>query len=142
MRSRGDSSAVVAAIQAYSKINAAGQRIERTEQVSLSDLFDRMSAQSTNTRHRERRRSGSKRRTKQGQILSKGTVCVSQCPLSCPGRGARLEGQLRATTKHLGRSSRVDQSFCINDAARSVFLWRRTAGAPTICRERQAPPLL
>jgi hypothetical protein len=36
-------SAVVAAIQAYSKINAAGQWIERTEQVSLNDLFDRMS---------------------------------------------------------------------------------------------------
>jgi len=38
-------SAVVAAIQAYSKINAAGQWIERTEQVSLNDLFDRMSTQ-------------------------------------------------------------------------------------------------
>jgi hypothetical protein len=36
-------SAVVAAIQAYSKINAAGQWIDRTEQVSLNDLFDRMS---------------------------------------------------------------------------------------------------
>ena len=38
-------SAVVSAIQAYSKINAAGQWIERTEQVSLNDLFDRMSTQ-------------------------------------------------------------------------------------------------
>jgi hypothetical protein len=38
-------SAVVAAIQAYSKINAAGQWIDRTEQVSLNDLFDRMSTQ-------------------------------------------------------------------------------------------------
>lgn len=38
-------SAVVAAIQAYSKINSAGQWIERTEQVSLNDLFDRMSNQ-------------------------------------------------------------------------------------------------
>ncbi|GGH06743.1 hypothetical protein [Silvibacterium dinghuense] len=37
--------AVVAAVQAYSKINAAGQWIERTEQVSLNDLFDRMSTQ-------------------------------------------------------------------------------------------------
>ena len=36
-------SAVVAAVQAYSKINAAGQWIDRTEQVSLNDLFDRMS---------------------------------------------------------------------------------------------------
>ena len=38
-------SAVVSAIQAYSKLNAAGQWIERTEQVSLNDLFDRMSTQ-------------------------------------------------------------------------------------------------
>jgi hypothetical protein len=38
-------SAVVAAIQAYSKINATGQWIDRTEQVSLNDLFDRMSTQ-------------------------------------------------------------------------------------------------
>lgn len=37
--------AVVAAVQAYSKINAAGQWIDRTEQVSLNDLFDRMSNQ-------------------------------------------------------------------------------------------------
>ena len=36
-------SAVVSAVQAYSKINAAGQWIDRTEQVSLNDLFDRMS---------------------------------------------------------------------------------------------------
>jgi hypothetical protein len=36
-------SAVVAAVQAYSKINVAGQWIDRTEQVSLNDLFDRMS---------------------------------------------------------------------------------------------------
>lgn len=35
-------SAVVSAIQAYSKINAAGQWIERTETVNLKDLFDRM----------------------------------------------------------------------------------------------------
>ena len=38
-------SAVVAAVQAYSKINAAGQWIERTEKVSLNDLFDRMSTE-------------------------------------------------------------------------------------------------
>jgi hypothetical protein len=36
-------SAVVAAVQAYSKINAAGQWIDRSEQVSLNDLFERMS---------------------------------------------------------------------------------------------------
>jgi hypothetical protein len=38
-------SAVVSAIQAYSKINAAGEWIDRTETVSLNDLFDRMSTQ-------------------------------------------------------------------------------------------------
>jgi hypothetical protein len=39
-------SAVVAAVQAYSKIKAAGQWIERTEQVSLNDLFERNSVPS------------------------------------------------------------------------------------------------
>ena len=38
-------SAVVEAIQAYSKINAAGQWIDRSEQVNLNELFDRMSTQ-------------------------------------------------------------------------------------------------
>lgn len=38
-------SAVVAAIQAHAKINAAGEWIDRTETVSLNDLFDRMSTQ-------------------------------------------------------------------------------------------------
>ena len=38
-------SAVVAAIQAYAKINSAGEWIERTETVSLNQLFDRMSTQ-------------------------------------------------------------------------------------------------
>jgi hypothetical protein len=37
--------AVVAAVQAYSKINAAAQWVDRTEQVSLNELFDRMSSQ-------------------------------------------------------------------------------------------------
>jgi hypothetical protein len=36
-------SAVVAAVQAYAKINAAGEWIERSETVSLNQLFDRMS---------------------------------------------------------------------------------------------------
>jgi hypothetical protein len=36
-------SAVVSAIQAYSKINAAGHWIDRSEQVTLNDLFARMS---------------------------------------------------------------------------------------------------
>jgi hypothetical protein len=35
-------SAVVAAVQAYTKINAAGQWIDRSEQVNLNDLFERM----------------------------------------------------------------------------------------------------
>jgi len=38
-------SAVVAAIQAYAKINAAGEWIDRTETTSMNDLFDRMSTQ-------------------------------------------------------------------------------------------------
>ncbi len=38
-------SAVVAAIQAYAKINAAGQWVERNEVVNLNELFDRMSTQ-------------------------------------------------------------------------------------------------
>ena len=33
---------VVAAVQAYSKINAQGQWIERSESVNLNELFDRM----------------------------------------------------------------------------------------------------
>jgi hypothetical protein len=37
--------AVVAAVQAYAKFNAAGEWIDRTETVSLNDLFDRMSTQ-------------------------------------------------------------------------------------------------
>jgi hypothetical protein len=38
-------SAVVAAVQAYAKINAAGEWIDRTETVSMNDLFDRMRTQ-------------------------------------------------------------------------------------------------
>jgi hypothetical protein len=38
-------SAVVAAVQAYAKINVAGEWIDRTETVSLNDLFDRMSTE-------------------------------------------------------------------------------------------------
>ena len=34
--------AVVAAVQAYTKINAAGQWVERSETVSLNELFERM----------------------------------------------------------------------------------------------------
>ena len=39
-------SAVVAAVRAYAKINAAGEWIDRSETVSLNDLFDRMSTHS------------------------------------------------------------------------------------------------
>ena len=35
-------SAVVAAVQAYAKINSAGERIDRTETVVMNDLFKRM----------------------------------------------------------------------------------------------------
>ena len=38
-------SAVVAAVQAYAKINSAGEWIDRTGTVSMNDLFDRMSTQ-------------------------------------------------------------------------------------------------
>ncbi len=38
-------SAVVAAVQAYAKINAAGEWIDRAETVSLNELFDRMTDQ-------------------------------------------------------------------------------------------------
>jgi len=38
-------SAVVAAIQAYTKINSAGEWIDRTESISLNELFDRMSTE-------------------------------------------------------------------------------------------------
>ena len=38
-------SAVVAAVQAYAKINAAGEWIDRTETTSMNDLFDRMTSE-------------------------------------------------------------------------------------------------
>jgi hypothetical protein len=41
--------AVVQAIQAYAKINSAGQWVDRTEQVNLNDLFERMTAQELDT---------------------------------------------------------------------------------------------
>ena len=37
------SAAVVAAVQAYAKINAQGQWIDRSEHVNLNELFERMS---------------------------------------------------------------------------------------------------
>ncbi len=46
-------SAVVAAIQAYSKINAQGHWVERTEQVSLNELFERMSREELETYARD-----------------------------------------------------------------------------------------
>jgi len=38
-------SAVIAAVQAYAKINSAGEWIDRAETVSMNDLFDRMSTE-------------------------------------------------------------------------------------------------
>jgi hypothetical protein len=38
-----NASAVVAAVQAYAKINAQGQWIDRSEHVNLNELFERMS---------------------------------------------------------------------------------------------------
>jgi hypothetical protein len=37
--------AVVAAVQAYSKINANGQWVDRTEHMNLNELFDKMTQQ-------------------------------------------------------------------------------------------------
>jgi len=39
-----NAAAVVAAIQAYSKINAQGQWVDRSEHVNLNELFERMTA--------------------------------------------------------------------------------------------------
>jgi hypothetical protein len=38
-------SALVAAVQAYAKINAAGEWIDRTETTSMNDLFERMTSE-------------------------------------------------------------------------------------------------
>jgi hypothetical protein len=43
------SSAVVAAIQAYAKINAQGQWVDRTEYVNLNELFEKMTKQELET---------------------------------------------------------------------------------------------
>jgi hypothetical protein len=47
------SSAVVAAVQAYSKINAAGQWIDRSESVNLNELFERMTTAELETYARD-----------------------------------------------------------------------------------------
>ena len=39
---RVNGATVVAAVQAYAKINAAGQWVERSEHINLNELFDRM----------------------------------------------------------------------------------------------------
>ncbi len=46
-------SAVVAAVQAYSKINAEGQWIDRSETVNLHELFERMSSEELETYARD-----------------------------------------------------------------------------------------
>jgi hypothetical protein len=45
--------AVVGAIQAYSKINGVGQWIDRSESVSLNELFDRMTREELETYARD-----------------------------------------------------------------------------------------
>jgi hypothetical protein len=45
--------AVVAAVQAYSKINAAGQWVERSEHVNLNELFDCMTREEMETYAKE-----------------------------------------------------------------------------------------
>lgn len=46
-------SAVVGAIQAYAKINAQGQWVERSEHVNLNELFERMSREELETYARD-----------------------------------------------------------------------------------------
>lgn len=46
-------SAVVAAVQAYSKINAQGQWVDRSEHVNLNELFERMSREELEAYARE-----------------------------------------------------------------------------------------
>ena len=46
-------SAVVAAIQAYAKINAQGQWIDRSEHVNLNELFERMTSNELESYARE-----------------------------------------------------------------------------------------
>jgi hypothetical protein len=41
--------AVVAAVQAYAKINASGQWVDRTEHVNLNELFERMTVEELET---------------------------------------------------------------------------------------------
>jgi hypothetical protein len=48
-----NASSVVAAVQAYSKINAQGQWIDRSETVNLHELFERMSQNELETYARE-----------------------------------------------------------------------------------------
>jgi hypothetical protein len=45
--------AVVAAVQAYAKINAAGQWVDRTEHVNLNELFERMTGEELETYARD-----------------------------------------------------------------------------------------
>jgi hypothetical protein len=45
--------AVVAAVQAYAKINAAGQWIDRSEHVNLNELFERMTGEELESYARE-----------------------------------------------------------------------------------------
>jgi hypothetical protein len=45
--------AVVAAVQAYAKINAAGQWVDRTEHVNLNELFERMTVEELETYARD-----------------------------------------------------------------------------------------
>ena len=47
------SAAVVAAVQAYAKINTAGQWVERSERVNLNELFERMTGDELESYARE-----------------------------------------------------------------------------------------
>jgi hypothetical protein len=43
----------VAAVQAYAKINAAGQWVDRSEHVNLNELFERMTVEELETYARD-----------------------------------------------------------------------------------------
>jgi 4-hydroxyphenylpyruvate dioxygenase-like putative hemolysin len=47
------SAAVVAAVQAYAKINAAGQWVDRSEHLNLNELFERMTREELETYAKE-----------------------------------------------------------------------------------------
>jgi len=84
-------SAVVAAIQAYAKINAQGQWVERSEHVNLNELFAR-----------EQRRAGALRPRRQtARLVYRNGVN--------PGRNGDGRWERRLTWANIGEKTRVGQ---------------------------------